>query len=177
MAKAKLLGLTLALAMAPAVGGCIGDNIQTGDEQYQTEINGLPAAEFYAQFLYERIEPLRHRYPTTWEAVLIPGSHRSVELDLYMRGDGSYTATYGELVSSASGGSVWELEEELSGSWRVSEGLLRIEGLGVADGLALDGQPALALTFGRDIETAGLDGLTVTLRMVTSSWGPDGNDP
>lgn len=175
----RSLGFALTLAVSSLVVGC-DDGVQTGDEQNQSEflIDGVPAAEFYEEFIYERVKPLEHYYPTTWDKISLPEPDRSVELALYMREDGSYTAEYVELVPWQ-GALAHDLEKELSGKWRVAKNQLILEGLGVAEGSGKVSDKEslrLELTFDRDIAAPGLKGQTGELRIVRSTWGPDGNE-
>ncbi|NUO53832.1 MAG: hypothetical protein HOV80_33730 [Polyangiaceae bacterium] len=175
----RSLGFALTLAVSSLVVGC-DDGVQTGDEQEQNEflIDGVPAAEFYEEFIYERVKPLEHYYPSTWNDVPLPDTNRSVSLSLYMREDGTYTADYVELAPWSGGGMVHEVEKQLSGKWHVAKTELILDGLGVAqgEGKISDNSLSLSLTFDRDIETAGLKGQEATLRIVRSTWGPDGNE-
>jgi hypothetical protein len=176
----RLLGAAFLMTASSLAIGC-DDGIQTGDEQNHTEfhVDGVPAAEFYDEFVYERVKPLEHYYPSTWETVSLPNTGRTVSLALYMRDDNTYTAEYVELVPHSGGGLAHEFEEELTGRWHVFEDRLVLEGLGVAEGsghISDKSSLRLELTFDRDIETAGLKDQTATLRIVKSTWGPDGNE-
>lgn len=176
----RLLGTAFIIAVSSLAVGC-DDGIQTGDEQNHTEflLDGVPATEFYDEFVYERVEPLEHYYPSTWDNVPLPGSGRAAALSLYMRDDHSFVAEYEELAPRNAGGSAVEFEKEITGTWHVFEDQLVLEGLGVAEGsghISDRGSLRLELTFERDIETAGLKDQTATLRIVRSTWGPDGNE-
>lgn len=165
--------------------GCAASNDHgsTGDDQDLTEgqvdttneVNGMTPAAFYAQLIYRRPAPLHHEFPSS-DLVKLPSGNKA-QIELFMRDDHTYTASYTEWKPLDATRSEQIHSQELAGGWHVALNQLVLDGLGVADGLTLDGRPGITLTPSLDVHEPGFTTVKPVLSMVRSSWGPDGNDP
>lgn len=173
----KLLRSSLPLLFAGALFACTSEEPVVGDEQNQTEINGKSPEAFFEQFLYVKVKPLDHRYPTTPSAEKLADTGLHYEFTLYLRDDGTFTFDYAEMKQKSSSEYVWEDEiEGQKGSWSIRGDELVLSGVGSATGVQYNGKDALDLEFDHDLITPGLKGDSAILTMVKSTWGPDGND-
>lgn len=144
-------------------------------------VQGIPAAEYYGQFLFDGITT-QEAPPskTVWHRILssdsfmefgnqIRGSGR-----LYLHHDCSYEYFQEEGPSSKDGYYAFMVEHALrvSGKWVVRGGNLELTGLGSATGVSVqtidvNGKPiipnGLLLTFERDLHTPGLTRISNTL--------------
>ncbi len=173
-----LVGL-MALAGATLAGCAVEDaGVQTGDAQNLTEneIEGMPAAQFYEQFIYKKVANQDHRYAAMMSPVRIAGTKVYVELELYMRKDASFTASYVEMAMEGVGLYSHTHKAVAHGNWRVEGSRLMLGDLGTAEGLKYNGESAFAVRLSRDIVTPGIAGSTLFLVRVRSTFGPDGND-
>ncbi len=178
---ACFFGAALLLSMigcaSPAEDGADGT---TGDDQNLTQINGQDPATYYKQFVYRREQRTSgsgywHYYPSTVGYLKLPNG-QFTSLRIYPRADGSYTAEYAELTQRSPSEYVHEYDNKnLSGRWRVEGTKIIFDGLGTGEGMMVNDEPGFRLTYSRNIHTPGLSGDSTNVKIVASSWGPDGN--
>jgi hypothetical protein len=115
-----------------------------------TTVNGRPAADYYAQFLWrDKLDDRqRHWYSyLTAEVALgdaLPGSSH-VDVRLALQPDGSFRAHVARLGPYADGGYAHLDEADLQGRWHVEADALVLDGLGTAQGTTVNGQDGVLL--------------------------------
>ena len=154
-------------------------------------INGMSPADFYKQFYYWA-EGDCSKMPNTSiyfhfqanEGVYldkINGHDVRVDLNLYMLSNGTYAADYEEQEIYRYIDSGYEflpiIKKRINGTWSISEdGLLLLNGLGVAKGILYNKFPALTLIYEKDLNLPTLKGKNDLLRRVNSSHGREYQD-
>ena len=117
-------------------------------------VNGLPALEFYEQFLYEidESDSLPHNTP-------VQVSGNEVDLSLWLLASGEFYVTYGEFGN-------WTSE---TGSWRVEGTRLIVGDIATASGLTYNDQPALSLRFNGNSPSSDVRGQSFTMLIASSN--------
>jgi hypothetical protein len=169
------MALVAAALLASLQPACVTESVAASDEQMATEdvLGGMTPSEYWAQFLYRKAAKLEHHFPSTRYYVPIGQSGLEASLALYPRADGSFTADYTEMRRVDAMQHEHVNKRSLSGRWTIDGSALKLEGIGRARAASYNGQPAMMLTFDRDLHTPGLAGKTAMLVVVRSSWGPD----
>lgn len=111
-------------------------------------VEGLPAVEFYNQFVY-RIEPSES----------LPHNNATADkLDLWLLSSGVFYVTYGD----------FDNKKSVTGNWSVQQTRLGVGDIATVSGLTYNGQHALRIQF-NDSAPSELRGQSATLRRASSN--------
>jgi hypothetical protein len=184
----QLRMLLLGVALSSLLSACVDspENQSTVEKTSNFEIAGLPAKEFYNQFVY-RLEGQCgeksefHRFAGSFDEVKVNvnslGKDILAEIRIVLNADGRFTAKYREvIIEGYTPYKHWKPESErvrvITGSWRVREDRLELEHLGVAHGYTYNQSPAFDLLLKTDLVTEGLKGQAFSVGRIASRNHP-----
>lgn len=159
-----------------------GDSQSSATSSY--EVNGKQPSDYFRQFLYQEtgecgtIHEYHHYAKSADFKIGANGAGKDIlaSISLLMKGDGTYSAFYQEIVvrNYFSTGYVWDSHQEkiVSGRWTVESANLKLSSLGTASAINYNGHDALELRVDVDLLSPGLQGQVLTLRQGTASYNP-----
>ena len=160
----------LALALVVLLSGC---SLNVSSTDTHKNINGKSPDDYYNQFLYRK-DGSGYRYLSSSFARLANSElYASVSLVLYQ--DHTYKLLYSEHKKDAPDIYSQTFSKTLSGTWAVDDLSIKLSGdvTGKGSGLNYNGAEAVVLKVDKDIQTAGLIEIPLTLSFVYATRSPE----